>query len=74
MKKSKCPLFKIMSFSFKKLMLCRQIRDKLRKELAYLYRNSDIAFGEMDFSGLGYITEEAFLDSVVVKQKLNFSD
>jgi hypothetical protein len=32
-----------------------------------MYRSSDVAFGELDFSGLGYITEEAFLNSLPVK-------
>jgi Ca2+-binding EF-hand superfamily protein len=33
-----------------------------------MYKNSDVAFGELDFSGLGYITEEAFIDSMPVKR------
>lgn len=55
-------------------MLCRQIRDRLRKELWYMYRSAEKAFGEIDFSGLGYISEQAFLSSQVVKMRMPFSE
>ena len=32
-----------------------------------MYRSAEIAFGDIDFSGLGYITEKAFLDSKFIK-------
>ena len=43
--------------------MCRNIRDRLRKELWYMFRGAEEAFGKLDFTGLGYVTEEAFLDS-----------
>ena len=39
-----------------------------------MYRNSDQAFGEFDFSGLGYITQKCFLDSKLVKNRLKYSE
>jgi len=38
-----------------------------------MYANSEIAFSGLDFSGLGYVTKEAFLDSIIVKQKIPFT-
>jgi hypothetical protein len=38
-----------------------------------MYRNAEVAFGALDFSGTGYITEQAFLDSMVVKNKMRQS-
>ena len=38
-----------------------------------MYRNTEIAFGDLDFSGLGYVTMQAFLSSQLVKS-LNFSN
>ena len=55
-------------------MLCRQIRDRLRKELWYAYRSALRAFGDIDFTGIGYITEKAFLESKVVKMRVPFSE
>ena len=54
-------------------MLCRQIRDVLRKELKRMYGNAECAYNAIDFSGLGFITKDAFLNSIVVKQKVHFS-
>jgi hypothetical protein len=31
-----------------------------------MYRNSEIAFGELDFDGKGYVTEKAFLESKLI--------
>jgi hypothetical protein len=55
-------------------MLCRQIRDRLRKELWYMYRTAEAAYGDIDFSGLGYISEKAFLDSKVAKMRTPFTE
>ncbi len=44
----------------------------LRKELRNLYRGPDKAYATMDFTGIGSITEEDFLKSMVVK-RMNFS-
>jgi hypothetical protein len=38
-----------------------------------MYSGSENAFGALDFSGLGYITEEAFLNSIFVKERQPFS-
>lgn len=39
-----------------------------------MYRNSDQAFGEFDFSGLGYVTQKSFLESKLVKNRINYSE
>lgn len=49
------------------------MRDKLRREFAVMYCNADVAYGALDFSGLGYITQDAFLNSIVVREKTKFS-
>jgi hypothetical protein len=54
-------------------MLCRQIRDRLRKELWYMYRSAEKAYGDLDFTGVGFISEQAFLDSKIVKMRVPFS-
>jgi len=38
----------------------------LRKELRNIYRGPDKAYSAMDFSGVGFITEEDFMQSIVV--------
>lgn len=38
-----------------------------------MYRSPDYAFGALDFSGLGFITEHAFLNSHVVKERVPYS-
>jgi hypothetical protein len=40
----------------------------LRKELRNIYRGAEKAYASMDFTGKGYINEEAFLDSLVMKR------
>lgn len=37
-----------------------------------MYRNSEIAFGELDFDGKGYVTENAFLESNLIKQRIKY--
>lgn len=54
-------------------MLCRAIRDKLRKELWYMYRSAEQAYSSFDFTGLGYISEDVFLNSKIVKNRIPFS-
>jgi len=31
-----------------------------------MYRSAEVAYADLDFSGLGYISEKAFLDSKIV--------
>jgi hypothetical protein len=40
----------------------------LRKELRNLYRGPDKAYSSMDFTGIGQITEQDFMNSMVVKK------
>jgi|TARA_B110001450_G_C17491555_1_gene428544 hypothetical protein len=49
------------------------VRDRLRKELFVMYRSADVAYGALDFEGLGYITENAFLGSIIVRERVPFS-
>ena len=35
-----------------------------------MFRSAELAFGALDFTGTGYITEEAFLDSMIIKNKM----
>ena len=37
-----------------------------------MYRSSEAAFAALDFSGKGYVTEEDFLESTVVKLKVPY--
>lgn len=39
-----------------------------------MYRSAEQAYGSFDFSGLGYITEQAFLDSKLVKNRVPYSN
>lgn len=40
----------------------------LRKEIRNLYRSHDRAYAALDFSGIGYITEDTFLQSLIIKR------
>lgn len=40
----------------------------------YMYRSAENAFGELDFSGLGYVTEKSFLTSNLVKHRIPYSE
>jgi hypothetical protein len=64
----------IFIYSIEKLQKCREIRDRLRKEIWYMYRNSEIAFGELDFDGKGYVTEKAFLESNILKTRIKYPE
>lgn len=44
----------------------------LRKELRNIYRGADKAYASMDFTGVGYITEQDFLNSMFAS-KINFN-
>lgn len=55
-------------------MLIREIRDKIRKELRYMFRSAEMAYASFDFTGLGYITEEAFLTHKFVKSRIPFTE
>jgi hypothetical protein len=39
-----------------------------------MYRTAEKAYGDIDFSGLGYISERAFLDSKIVKGRVPFTE
>lgn len=39
-----------------------------------MYRTAEAAYGDIDFSGLGYISEKAFLDSKVAKMRTPFTE
>lgn len=38
-----------------------------------MYRAAENAYPALDFTGIGYITEEAFLNSVIVRQRIPFT-
>lgn len=57
-----------------KLQSYRRIRDKIRKEMWYMYRNAENAFAELDFTGLGYVTEQSFLSSNLIKHRIPYSE
>ena len=40
----------------------------------YMYRSAENAFAELDFSGLGYVTEKSFLTSNLVKHRIPYSE
>lgn len=51
----------------------RAVRDKLRKELKSTYHSTEGAYAAFDFSGLGYITEEMFLNHQLVVGRIPFT-
>jgi hypothetical protein len=54
---------------------CNKVRGALRKELRNIFRGPDKAYASMDFTGRGYITEEDFIGSLVMKRiKFNSDD
>jgi len=38
-----------------------------------MYRSAEVAYAALDFTGLGYITEQAFMNCIIVKERLPFS-
>ena len=57
----------------KKTQLCRLIRDKMRQEFKKMYSSAEAAFGALDFRGNGYVTEEQFLNCLIVNEKIPYS-
>ena len=47
---------------------CQQVKAVLRKELRNIFRAPERAYASMDFYGRGYITEEDFLNSIVLQR------
>ena len=47
---------------------CQQVKTVLRKELRNIFRAPERAYASMDFYGRGYITEEDFLNSIVLQR------
>ena len=39
-----------------------------------MYRSAEQAYASFDFTGLGYITEEAFLNSMIIKGRIPFPE
>lgn len=56
-----------------KQLLCRQIRDRLRKEFQAMYGNAEIAYSALDYTGLGYITEDSFMSNQIINRRIPFS-
>ena len=48
-----------------------KVKSNFRKQMAATFRIAEIAYNSMDFTGIGYITEEDLLNSKVIK-KLKF--
>jgi len=44
------------------------IMKSMRKEIRNIYRGPEKAYAALDFSGIGYITQEVFLDSMICKR------
>ena len=38
-----------------------------------MYRNAEYAYNTLDFTGLGYITKNDFMNSIIVKDRIPFS-
>jgi hypothetical protein len=38
-----------------------------------MYKSAENAYAAMDFTGLGYISEQVFLDSYLVRERTPFS-
>jgi hypothetical protein len=38
-----------------------------------MYRSAELAYADLDFSGLGYISEQAFLECKVVQHRIPYS-
>lgn len=45
------------------------IRDRLRLETKKMYGSAENAYGAIDYNGKGYITEQEFLDSIVMNRQ-----
>jgi len=38
-----------------------------------MYRNAEYAYNTLDFTGLGYITENDFMNNIIVKDRIPFT-
>ena len=38
-----------------------------------MYRSAEVAYAALDFSGVGYIPEETFLNSIVVRERIPYT-
>jgi len=47
---------------------CQQVKTILKKELRNIFRAPERAYASMDFYGRGYITEEDFLNCIVMQR------
>jgi len=43
----------------------------MRREIRNLYRGADRAYNAVDFTGIGFITEKDFLNSMICKHMIN---
>ena len=59
--------------NMEKLNLVREIKDALKREFVKMYRSAEDAYSALDFTGAGSITEEAFMKSVVVANRLKYT-
>ena len=75
--RSKCQKFYLIhflnNFSVEKTILCRNIRDRLRKEFWAMFRNAEAAYAALDFTGLGYIPEETFLNCIIIRERVPYT-
>jgi hypothetical protein len=46
----------------------------MRKEMRNMFRSAEAAYASFDFSGLGFITEDAFINHNMVKGRIPFSE
>ena len=53
--------------------MCRNIRDRLRKEFWAMFRNAESAYAALDFTGLGYIPEQTFFDCIIIRERVPYS-
>jgi hypothetical protein len=51
----------------------KKIRHMLKKEFSLMYQSSENAYGALDYSGKGYITQDEFLNCYLIKDKLRIS-
>lgn len=60
--------------NLEKIALVREIKEALRKEFVKMYRTAEDAYSALDFTGLGYISKESFLNSIIVEKRLKYSN
>jgi len=42
-------------------------------EFKKMYRCTEDAFAALDFTGLGYVTKESFMNSIIIKNRVPFN-